>query len=336
MPRSRRAWSWRAARSARARRASRTPCCGASRRRARSGTRRCPRGRRGGRAAALAARLDRRAVVRGLRRAAGAGAVRRRQPPAARSRSGRTCAAARPPSRPGSTRPAPWRRDDATGVLRVDGPLDVAGSHAFASGAVVPIARAAVLVAQRVGAAAWHARARPLRGAGRQDGGARGERRAGDGRRRAPGRAKALEATLRRLGVEAEVVTADGASTAAGRSSASSSDAPCSGLGVLAGRPDARWRRTPEDAEELAALQIELVTHAREPAGARRRAALRRLHAQPRGERGDRPGRGPGRPGRAAHVARRGRRRLLRSAPRLIHYMGGGGGRAVVPRDRME
>ncbi len=43
-------------------------------------------------------------------------------------------------------------RDEATGVLRVDGPLDVAGSHAFASGAVVPIARAAVLIAQRVGA----------------------------------------------------------------------------------------------------------------------------------------------------------------------------------------
>ena len=39
-------------------------------------------------------------------------------------------------------------------MLRVEGALDVAGSQAFASGAVVPIARAAVLVAQRVGAAA--------------------------------------------------------------------------------------------------------------------------------------------------------------------------------------
>ena len=28
---------------------------------------------------------------------------------------------------------------------------------------------------------------------------------------------------------------------------------------MLAGRPDARWRRTPEDTEELAALQAELV-----------------------------------------------------------------------------
>ena len=43
-------------------------------------------------------------------------------------------------------------RDEATGVLRVDGPLDVAGSQAFRDGAVVPIARAAVLIAQRVGA----------------------------------------------------------------------------------------------------------------------------------------------------------------------------------------
>ena len=41
-------------------------------------------------------------------------------------------------------------------------------------------------------------------------------------------------------------------------------DAPCSGLGVLAGRPDARWRRTPEDAAELAVLQLELVGQARE------------------------------------------------------------------------
>ena len=75
-------------------------------------------------------------------------------------------------------------RDDATGVLRVDGPLDVAGSEAFASGAVVPIARAAVLVAERVGAEARHARARPLRGAGRQDRRAGGERRPRDGGRR--------------------------------------------------------------------------------------------------------------------------------------------------------
>jgi 16S rRNA (cytosine967-C5)-methyltransferase len=36
-------------------------------------------------------------------------------------------------------------------------------------------------------------------------------------------------------------------------------DAPCSGLGVLARRPDARWRRQPADVEALARLQYELL-----------------------------------------------------------------------------
>lgn len=155
-------------------------------------------------------------------------------------------------------------RDDATGVLRVEGALDVAGSHAFASGAVVPIARAAVLIAQRVGAQAGM-RALDLCAA---PGGKTAVLAATGARVTAvdvhPARAKALEATLRRLGVEAEVVTADGRSYRGGPFERILVDAPCSGLGVLAGRPDARWRRTLEDVEELSALQVELVTHAGE------------------------------------------------------------------------
>jgi 16S rRNA (cytosine967-C5)-methyltransferase len=153
-------------------------------------------------------------------------------------------------------------RDDATGVLRVDGPLDVAGSEAFKSGAVVPIARAAVLVAERVGAqpgmrvldlcAAPGGKTAVLAASGAQV-------TAVDAH---PARAKALEATLRRLGAEAEVIAADGRAYRGGPFDRVLVDAPCSGLGVLAGRPDARWRRTPEDAEELATLQIELVRHA--------------------------------------------------------------------------
>jgi 16S rRNA (cytosine967-C5)-methyltransferase len=155
-------------------------------------------------------------------------------------------------------------RDDATGVLRVEGPLDVAGSHAFASGAVVPIARAAVQIAQSVGAeagmrvldlcAAPGGKTAVLAASGAQV-------TAVDAH---PARATALRATLRRLGVNAEVVTADGRQYRGGPFERILIDAPCSGLGVLAGRPDARWRRTPEDADELAALQVELVTHARE------------------------------------------------------------------------
>jgi len=36
-------------------------------------------------------------------------------------------------------------------------------------------------------------------------------------------------------------------------------DAPCTGLGVLGKKPDARWRRGPDDVRRLAALQSELI-----------------------------------------------------------------------------
>jgi 16S rRNA (cytosine967-C5)-methyltransferase len=36
-------------------------------------------------------------------------------------------------------------------------------------------------------------------------------------------------------------------------------DAPCSGLGALRRRPEARWRRTPEDVRELVHLQKQLL-----------------------------------------------------------------------------
>jgi 16S rRNA (cytosine967-C5)-methyltransferase len=39
-------------------------------------------------------------------------------------------------------------------------------------------------------------------------------------------------------------------------------DAPCSGIGVLRRRPDARWRLQPEAIDELAALQRELLAAA--------------------------------------------------------------------------
>ena len=48
-------------------------------------------------------------------------------------------------------------------------------------------------------------------------------------------------------------------------------DAPCSGLGSLRRRPEARWRRTPRDVSDLAGLQRELVASA---LGAVRRGGL--------------------------------------------------------------
>jgi 16S rRNA (cytosine967-C5)-methyltransferase len=153
-------------------------------------------------------------------------------------------------------------RDSESGTLRVDMPLDVAGSDAFKAGAVVPIARAAVVVARRVGAeagmrvldlcAAPGGKTAVLAASGAQV-------TAVDAH---PARARALESTLRRLAIEAEVIAADGRTYSGGPFDRVLVDAPCSGLGVLAGRPDARWRRTPEDAADLARLQLELVRHA--------------------------------------------------------------------------
>jgi 16S rRNA (cytosine967-C5)-methyltransferase len=77
-----------------------------------------------------------------------------------------------------------------------------------------------------------------------------------------PGRARELEQNVRRLGasnvrvVEADALALPGDLTGFHRALV---DAPCSGLGVLASRPDLRWR-----AEPLAELQLALVRAAAE------------------------------------------------------------------------
>ena len=75
-------------------------------------------------------------------------------------------------------------------------------------------------------------------------------------------RARELEENLRRLGREdVRVVHADGRALPAGLSGFDRAlvDAPCSGLGVLAARPDLRWRSQP-----LPELQLELLRAAAE------------------------------------------------------------------------
>jgi 16S rRNA (cytosine967-C5)-methyltransferase len=76
-------------------------------------------------------------------------------------------------------------------------------------------------------------------------------------------RAGLVAGNAARLGLaeRVEVVTAD-ATRAPLRSGAFDKvllDAPCSGLGALRRRPDARWRIRPDDVGELAALQLRLV-----------------------------------------------------------------------------
>ena len=81
---------------------------------------------------------------------------------------------------------------------------------------------------------------------------------------RHPGRAESLGRTLASQGVTcAEVVTADALEYGETGFDRILLDPPCSGLGVLAGRPDARWRRTLADAEEVAGLQRRMLDHAR-------------------------------------------------------------------------
>jgi 16S rRNA (cytosine967-C5)-methyltransferase len=81
----------------------------------------------------------------------------------------------------------------------------------------------------------------------------------------APPRARMLAGNVRRLGLaNLGVVVADGLAPPFRGSSFAGVlvDAPCTGLGVLRRRPDARWRVRPEDAERLGALQRGLLASA--------------------------------------------------------------------------
>lgn len=75
-------------------------------------------------------------------------------------------------------------------------------------------------------------------------------------------RAGLVRANVRRLGLQnVAVLQADGRQPPFRPASFDRLllDAPCSGLGVLRRRPDARWRVQPDDVERLAALQRELL-----------------------------------------------------------------------------
>ena len=77
-----------------------------------------------------------------------------------------------------------------------------------------------------------------------------------------PARARVVRANARRLGlrgVAAAVADARRPPLRPGAFDRVLVDAPCSGLGVLRRRPDARWRIQPDDVPRLAALQRELL-----------------------------------------------------------------------------
>ena len=78
-------------------------------------------------------------------------------------------------------------------------------------------------------------------------------------------RASALHALGRRMGARLNIVIGDAREVAlSGKFDAVLVDAPCTGLGVLAARPDARWRRREDAVAPLATLQRELLARALE------------------------------------------------------------------------
>ena len=224
--------------------------------------------RRGGRAPALAARLGvpssgSTRTAASVRWSCAAPRTSRRARCSARTR----CAPRRARSSSCSTAAGvEFETDAATGALVVAGPFDLAGSELYERGLVVAQSLSSIAVVDLVARRAGRARARSLRGTRRQDRRARRQR----ARTSPPSRAtrpapRRSRTTLTRLGVgDVEVVEADGRAYEGERFDAILVDAPCSGLGVLNGRPDSRWRRSPSDVEALAVLQTELVAHARE------------------------------------------------------------------------
>ena len=75
------------------------------------------------------------------------------------------------------------------------------------------------------------------------------------------GRARLVADNAASLGLRVPVVAADGVAAPFRPASfdAVLLDAPCSGLGALRRRPDARWRITPSDIADLASLQARLL-----------------------------------------------------------------------------
>jgi 16S rRNA (cytosine967-C5)-methyltransferase len=152
--------------------------------------------------------------------------------------------------------------------------FDIEGSELFRSGAITPQSRASMLVARaldpRPGQSVLDLCAAP---------GAKSTHIAalmGDKGRivaveRSTARAEELRENCRRMLAHSVEVVVDDAQAMTGEFDRVLLDAPCSNLGTLAGRPDARWRKSPEQIEELAALQAELLTGAAErvrPGGA--------------------------------------------------------------------
>lgn len=78
-----------------------------------------------------------------------------------------------------------------------------------------------------------------------------------------PARARLVRDSVAGVPLDVPVSEEDGRARAGrGRYDRILVDAPCTGLGALRRRPEARWRKTPADVPELTALQVELLSAA--------------------------------------------------------------------------
>jgi 16S rRNA (cytosine967-C5)-methyltransferase len=152
-------------------------------------------------------------------------------------------------------------------ALILDGPFDTFEAPEWRDGLLMPQARAAMAVARVLGprpgervldlCAAPGAKTTHLAALMRDQGRVVAVE-------RHPGRADALRRTAARMGAgSVEVRTAD-ATEPHGTFDRVLVDPPCSDLGTLAARPDARWRKDPAAVRELAAQQAAILQAAAE------------------------------------------------------------------------
>ena len=157
---------------------------------------------------------------------------------------------------------AALREDPAVpGALVVDGAVDLAATHAFAAGDLVPMSRSAQRIAPFLGPEPGMRVLDACAAPGGKAGHIADLLGGGDGLtcvERDPGRARALAEALARQGAEGcDLLPVDVFQLPPDRTGYDRIlvDAPCTGLGTVGSRPDLRWRRTPDDVDRLAALQ---------------------------------------------------------------------------------
>jgi 16S rRNA (cytosine967-C5)-methyltransferase len=150
-------------------------------------------------------------------------------------------------------------------ALVLDGPLDLHGSAAWRSGAIVAQSRAAMLVARvldpRAGERILDLCAAPG-GKSTHIAALMGDEGEVVAVERNPARAKELAETARRLHahcVRVELSDARLTRTADDLFDRVLVDPPCSGLGTLQARADLRWRVTPEQLQEMSTVQAAIL-----------------------------------------------------------------------------